>query len=221
MRAAHTAQPRRGEAGGARTPRTNLTMAEATALAAAAHLAKLAEAEARGEGKRPERGASGVGATLRVREDGGVAVALCVGPTAAASPDASPSDAASRSLAASLPDSLRSSAMPSAMPGLSAATSRRGSCGRRGAAACDAGSASSSRRDSLKQKLAAAAMGAFAARRTSFVDACYDHVVSCTGLHHCMLDALRAALHGALGPFTVAPRALHCAPCDAPSPAAT
>jgi hypothetical protein len=196
MRAAHTEQPRRGEPGRARTPRANLTMAEATALAAAAHLAKLAEAEARGEGKRPERGASSVGATLRVREGGGVAVALCVEPTAAASPDASPSDAASRSLAASLPDSLRSSAMP----GPSAATSRRGSCGRRGSAACDAGSASSSRRDSLKQKLAAAAMGAFAAQRTSFVDACYDHVVRCTGLHsmvHCVLDASRAALHGA------------------------
>jgi len=197
MRAAHTAQPRRGEAGGARTPRANLTMAEATALAAAAHLAKLAEAEARGEGKRPGRGASSVGATLRVREDGGVAVALCVEPTAAAS-DASPSDAASRSLAASLPDSLRSSAMPSAMPGLSAATSRRGSCGRRGAAACDAGSASSSRRDSLKQKLTAAAMGASAARRTSFVDACYDHVVSCTGLHGaagCIACVLHCVLH--------------------------
>ena len=75
MRAAHTEQPRRGEAGGAHTPRANLTMAEATALAAAAHLAKLAEAEARGEGKRPGRGASSVGATLRVREDGPVAEA--------------------------------------------------------------------------------------------------------------------------------------------------
>ena len=181
-------QQRRGMAGGVSTPRANLTMAEATALAAAAHLAAVAEAEARGEGKGQDRRVSSVGASLRVCEDGAVAVALCVVAAAAASPNASPSDAASRSLAASPPDSLRSSALP----GLSAATSRRGSCGRHGSASCDAGSASSSRRGSLKQHFAAAAMGAVAARRTSFVDACYDHVVRCTV--HCMVHCM-VALH--------------------------
>ena len=171
-------QQRRGAAGGACAPRASLSMAEATALAATRHLAKVAEAEARGEGKEQNSGASSVGASLRVREDGAVTVALCVVAAAAASPNASPSDAASR-------------------PSLSATASRRGSCGRRGSASCEAGSASSSRRGSLKQHFAAAAMGAVAARRTSFVDACYDHVVRCIvhcRVHcmvHCMVHCIR------------------------------
>jgi hypothetical protein len=202
-------QQRRGAAGGACTPRTNLTMAEATSLAAAAHRAAVAEAEARGEGKEQGRDASSVGASLWVRGDGVVAVALCVVATATASPNASPSDAASRSLAASPPDSLRSSGLP----GLSAITSRRGSCGRRGSASPDAGSASSSRRGTLKQHFAAAATGALGARRTSFVDACYDHVVRCIecialarhgASRGASRGALRGASRGALGPYMVA-----------------
>ena len=68
----------------------------------------------------------------------------------------------------------------------------------RRAATLDIPGAGSTMGTAVATGIAAAAMGASAARRTSFVDACYDHVVSCTGLHGaagCIACVLHCVLH--------------------------